>query len=189
MLTKLGQFKKLKYREWPQLCKLSQLCYNFLSSFENEEEKNYIHSNPPPIAVRNSLTNQFDQKKITFLYIFNNNKKVTRLYRDIHPGDSWPYIEYSFLLQNLFAARLLREFNFGIFLSKTHRYSRLTKLKDVFCLVPFFACLPRFLLNFLGRCTEPGYIVVTSSPVKRVIISSKKEPHRFSWKEASHSPP
>ena len=25
-----------------------------------------------------------------FLYIFNK-KKVTRLNRDIHPGDSWPY--------------------------------------------------------------------------------------------------
>ena len=27
-----------------------------------------------------------------FLYIFNNNKKVTNLNRDIHPGDSWPYV-------------------------------------------------------------------------------------------------
>ena len=29
-----------------------------------------IPSHPPPIAVRNSLTNQFFQKKIMFLYIF-----------------------------------------------------------------------------------------------------------------------
>ena len=50
-----------------------------------------IPSNPPPIAVRNSLTNLFFPKRFTFLYIFNN-KKVPSLYRDIHPGDSWPYI-------------------------------------------------------------------------------------------------
>ena len=34
MVTKLGQFKKLKCREGSQLCELSQLCYHFLSSFE-----------------------------------------------------------------------------------------------------------------------------------------------------------
>ena len=34
----------------------------------------YIPSNPLPIAVRNSLTNQFFQKKLTFLYIFK--KKI-----------------------------------------------------------------------------------------------------------------
>ena len=36
MVTKFGQFKKLKYREGSQLCKLSQLCYHFLSRFENK---------------------------------------------------------------------------------------------------------------------------------------------------------
>ena len=33
MVTKLGQFKTLKCRERSQLCKLSKLCYHFLSSF------------------------------------------------------------------------------------------------------------------------------------------------------------
>ena len=51
--------KKLKCREGSQLCKLSQLCYYFLSSFEKEKKKIDIPSNPPPIAVWNSLTNQF----------------------------------------------------------------------------------------------------------------------------------
>ena len=51
-----------------------------------------IPINPPPIVVQNSLTNKFFQKKIRFLYIFNNKKIMTSLYRDIHPGDSWPYV-------------------------------------------------------------------------------------------------
>ena len=54
---------KLKRREGSfQLCKLSQLCYHFLSSFEMEIIFFDIPSNPPPIAVQNSLTNQFFQK-------------------------------------------------------------------------------------------------------------------------------
>ena len=36
MVTKLGQCKKLKCREGSRLCKLSQLCYHFLQSFEND---------------------------------------------------------------------------------------------------------------------------------------------------------
>ena len=71
MVTKLGQFKKLKCREG-----LYQLCYHFLSSFENNNIFFDIPSNPPPIAVRNSLTDQFYQKKNLFLYIFNNKKSV-----------------------------------------------------------------------------------------------------------------
>ena len=38
---------------------------------------------PPPFAVRNSFTNQFFQLFFFFL---------TSLYRDIHTGDSWPYV-------------------------------------------------------------------------------------------------
>ena len=51
----------------------------------------YIPSYPPPIAVRNSCTNQFYQKNWRFC-IFSTKKKVTSLNRDIHPGDSWPYV-------------------------------------------------------------------------------------------------
>ena len=51
MVTKLGQFKMVKCRERSQLCKLSQLCYHFLSSFENENYFFFYNpSNPPPIA-------------------------------------------------------------------------------------------------------------------------------------------
>ena len=39
-----------------QIFKLSKLCYHFLSSFENRHIFFDIPSNPPPIAVRNSLT-------------------------------------------------------------------------------------------------------------------------------------
>ena len=45
-----------------QLFKLSKLFYHLLSSFENENISFYFPSNPPPIAVRNSLTNQFHQR-------------------------------------------------------------------------------------------------------------------------------
>ena len=69
MVTKFGQFKKLKCREGSQLCKLSQLCYHFLSNFENEN--NIFIS--PAIVVRNSLTNQFYQKNWRFC-IFSKKK-------------------------------------------------------------------------------------------------------------------
>ena len=61
MVTKLGQFTKL----WPfstfQLFKLSKLSYHFLSRFENENTF-FSPSYPLPIAVQNSLTNQFYTK-------------------------------------------------------------------------------------------------------------------------------
>ena len=51
-----------------------------------------IPSNPPPIAVRNSLTNQFFQNNWCFcIFSKKRKKKRTSLCRDIHPGDSWPY--------------------------------------------------------------------------------------------------
>ena len=91
MVTKFGQYKKLKCRVGYQLCKWSQFCFHFLLSFENDFFFN-IPSNPPPIAVRNSLTNQFYQKNLCFCIFSKKKKKVTSLNRDIHPGDSWPYI-------------------------------------------------------------------------------------------------
>ena len=47
-----------------QLFKLFKLCYHFCQVLKMEIIFFYIPSNPPPIAVRNSLTNQFFQKKI-----------------------------------------------------------------------------------------------------------------------------
>ena len=81
MVTKFGQFKKLKCREGSQLFKLSQLYYHFLSRFENENHFFYIPSNSPPIAVQNSLTNKFFPKKITILYTFR--KKSAKLKRRV----------------------------------------------------------------------------------------------------------
>ena len=52
-----------------QLFKLSKL-YHFFFKFWNWKLLFLISSNPPPIAVWISLTNQFFQKKITFLCIF-----------------------------------------------------------------------------------------------------------------------
>ena len=80
MVTKLGRFTKLGPFSAFQLLKLSQLCYHFLSSFENKNIFSlHIPNYPVPIAVQNSLTNKFYQKKFTFLYIFNNNKKSAKL--------------------------------------------------------------------------------------------------------------
>ena len=67
MVTKLGQFTKLGPFSTLKLFKLSKLCYHFLSSFENWNNFFDISSNPPPIAVWNSLTNNFFQKKLTIL--------------------------------------------------------------------------------------------------------------------------
>ena len=64
-IYKVGTFKLLK---------LSKLCYHFLSSFENGNIFFDIPSNPPPIVVRNSLTNQFVQIDWRFC-IFSTTKK------------------------------------------------------------------------------------------------------------------
>ena len=81
-LTKSGNKVGKIYKVGPLLYisafKLSKLCYHFLSSFENENDFYYIPSYPPPIANRNSLTNQFCQKKIKFLYIFKKKQKKTK---------------------------------------------------------------------------------------------------------------
>ena len=63
MVTKLGQFTKLGPFSTFHLFKLSKLCYQFLSSLKMEIIFFDISSNPPPIAVQNSLTNQFFLKK------------------------------------------------------------------------------------------------------------------------------
>ena len=74
MLKKFGQFKKLKCREGSQLCKLSQLCYHFRCVVKMKIIFFDIPCHPPPIAVQNSLTNQFFQKKI-FNSVYLQQKK------------------------------------------------------------------------------------------------------------------
>ena len=64
MVTKFGQFNKLKCRKGAKLYKLSQLCYNFLSGLKNINIFFDIPSNPTPFVVQNSLINQFYPKKI-----------------------------------------------------------------------------------------------------------------------------
>ena len=76
VVTKLGQFTKIGPFSTFQLFKLSKLCYNFLLRFENVNNFFLIPSYSPPIAVWNSLTNQFYQKKNMFLYIFKKQKKI-----------------------------------------------------------------------------------------------------------------
>ena len=88
MITKLGQSKKLK-------CPNFVNCPNFVTIFCRVSKMKiiffYIPSYPVPIAVRNPVTNQFFQKNWRFC-IFSKKKEImTSLYRDIHPGDSWPY--------------------------------------------------------------------------------------------------
>ena len=75
MVTKLGQFKKLKCRGGSPLCKLSQLCYQFLK-----------HSQLSPALPRPRFIDEsILPKKLRFQDIFQ--KKVTSLNKDINPGD------------------------------------------------------------------------------------------------------
>ena len=77
MLTKLGQFTKPGTFSTFQLFKLSQLSNLFQQNFDNFFFFLNIPSYPPPFAVRNSLTNQFYQKKNLSFRIFSTTKKVT----------------------------------------------------------------------------------------------------------------
>ena len=70
--------------------KWSQHCYLFCKVWKNYTFKD-ISSIPRPFAVRNSSTNHFYQINWG-LWIFSKKKIVPSFYRDIHPGDSWPYI-------------------------------------------------------------------------------------------------
>ena len=96
-----------------QLCKLSQLCYHFLSRFENENIFFDIPRYPPPIAVPNSLPNQFFQKNLRFC-IFSTTKKIMQNWREEKgPGTllfpsvlhnfffCWKYTELSIYLEKL----------------------------------------------------------------------------------------
>ena len=71
MVTKLGQFTKLGHFSFLN-------CPNIVTIFcpvlKTQIIVLDIPSNPPPIVVQNSLANQFFQKKMMILYIFNNKK-------------------------------------------------------------------------------------------------------------------
>ena len=78
MVTKLRQFTNLGHFSFLN-------CPNFVPIFCQVVKMKTIFfdipSYPPPIAVRNSLTNQFFQKKLTILYIFNKKKNYAKLKR------------------------------------------------------------------------------------------------------------
>ena len=90
MLTKFGQFKKLKCREGSQLCKLSQLCYHYLLSFENINI--FFDILVIPCPSRSKIHWQINLPKNWCFCIFSTTKKVTSLNRDIHPNDYWSYV-------------------------------------------------------------------------------------------------
>ena len=101
-----------------QLCKLSQLCSHFFVAFWLWQKINFdIPSNPLPIAVRNSLTNQFFQK-IYVLYIFN--KKSAKLKR--REGSRDPSLLFSFAKNGNKVATINKVGTFQLFKLSKHCY-------------------------------------------------------------------
>ena len=62
MVTKFGQFKKLKSREESTFVNCPHFVTIFCRVLKMKTIFFYIPCNPLPIAVRSSLTNQFYQK-------------------------------------------------------------------------------------------------------------------------------
>ena len=79
---------------WFWSCKL---WYHFLSSFENENIFFDVPSYPPSIAVRNSLTNKFCQKKWCFC-IFSTKKWP--VFRD--PSQNFSFALFFFLFLKIY---------------------------------------------------------------------------------------
>ena len=83
MVTRLGQFKKLKCKEGSWLCKLSQLCYHFFRVLKMK----IIFKKYPLLSPVLRHTEFLDQsvipKKLRLHDIFSN--KISILNRDIHP--------------------------------------------------------------------------------------------------------
>ena len=80
MLTKFGQFKKLKCREGSQLCKLSQLCHRFCRVLKMKIF--FLISLAIPRPLRSGIHWPINfTKKIMFLYIFNKQKSEKK-FRD-----------------------------------------------------------------------------------------------------------
>ena len=71
MVTKFGQFRKLKCREGSQLCKLSQLCYHFCLVLKI---KSFFWIFLAISRLSLSINQSILPKKLMFLYIFNNKK-------------------------------------------------------------------------------------------------------------------
>ena len=87
MITKWGQFTKVGPFSTFQLLKLSKLCYLLLSSFENENNFFLISldiSRLLPFGIYWPIN--FAKKIYVSVYLSLN--------RDIHSGDSWPYISF-----------------------------------------------------------------------------------------------
>ena len=70
---------KFQFLNGPNFCRVLKSKTSFLN----------IPKLPPPSAVQNLLTSQFYQKNLS---LWKFSKKFTSINRNIHPGDSWPYI-------------------------------------------------------------------------------------------------
>ena len=70
-------------------------CLNFVAIFVKFWKWKYFFliflANPRPSRSGIQWPINFSKKKLIFC-IFSKKKKGTSLYRDIHPGDSWPYV-------------------------------------------------------------------------------------------------
>ena len=104
MLTKLGQFTKFGPFSTFQLFKLSKLCYHFLSHYENKNNFFLISlAIPCPLPSGIHWPINFTEK-LMFLYIVNNNKKVTSFSGPFSTFQFctflfvWKYTETSFFL-------------------------------------------------------------------------------------------
>ena len=84
---------KLKRREGSfQLFKLFKLCNHFWSSFENRNNYFLIFLAIPRLLRSGIHWSRNFSKEIDVSLYFQQQQKIrTSLYRDIHPGNSWPY--------------------------------------------------------------------------------------------------
>ena len=92
MVTKLGQFTKFGPFSKFQLLKLSKVCYHFLSRCENKFFFFISLAIPRPLPSGIHWPINFTKKIDVSVYF--QQKKMTSLNGDIHPGDSWPYIHH-----------------------------------------------------------------------------------------------
>ena len=80
MVTKFGQLKKLKCREGSQICKLSQLCCQFLLRFENENI--FFISLAIPRPSRSGIHWPINLTKIINVSVYFQKKKRDKFFRD-----------------------------------------------------------------------------------------------------------
>ena len=81
--------------------KWSQHCYLFCKVWKKNYILKNIPSNSPALRRPEFIDQSFLPNKLRSLDIFKKIKIVPSLYRDIHPGDSWPYV---FLCYSFFSS-------------------------------------------------------------------------------------